>query len=118
MLQQPISVWTLGTFILAIGISTYIFRWLLQKTVAWSLRRRTRARRNLILARVKLEESQLQISARQSPKLDDGEWEKVEKYSVGSAPDVKEADDEWEGTIGFFHPFWFVVPRHGELDQS
>ncbi|KAI4171723.1 MAG: hypothetical protein LQ346_008712 [Caloplaca aetnensis] len=105
MSQIPRTLWTLLASLLAISCSAYICRWLLQTTVGWSLRRRSRARRTLLLARVKVEESQHQLSTRQSPKSDDGEWEKVEKSTEGSARTGQEANDEWEGIIGFFHPF-------------
>lgn len=64
----------------------------------------------MILARVKLEEARSQLSASRSPKSDDGECEEVEKHTAGSAKNGGEADDEWEGIIGFFHPFWSVQP--------
>lgn len=105
------SFWTLAAALITISISAYVYRWLLQTTVGWSLRRRTRDRRNLILARVKLDESQSQLSKRPPPNLDDGEWEKVENDTVGSKPNGSEADNAWEGIIGFFHPFWSVLPR-------
>ncbi|KAL8627740.1 hypothetical protein Q9189_006546 [Teloschistes chrysophthalmus] len=93
-------VWGFVNTILTIGITAYIFKWLLQTTVGWYLRRKTSAQRSLLLARVKLEESQLQLRESQLPKSDDIEWEKVEKHAVGSAPNGHEADDEWEGIIG------------------
>lgn len=100
--------WGFVNTILTVGITTYIFKWLFQTTVGWYLRQKTSAQRSLILARVKLEESQLQLRESQVPKSDDGEWEKVEGHATGSAPNGQEADDEWEGIVGFFHPFWFV----------
>lgn len=118
MPQLSTSSWALIASLLAVSSSTYLCKWLLQATVGWSLQRRTRARRTLILARVKVEESQYQLSTRQSPKSDDGEWEKVEKSTADPTRNGEEANDEWEGIIGFFHPFWFVQPEHGELDLS
>ncbi len=109
MSQIPRTLWTLLASLLAISCSAYVCRWLLQTTVGWSLQRRSRVRRNLLLARVKVEESQDQLATRQSPKSDDGEWEKVEKSTEGSAQTGQEANDDWEGIIGFFHPFWFVL---------
>ncbi|KAL8798022.1 MAG: hypothetical protein Q9182_007021 [Xanthomendoza sp. 2 TL-2023] len=101
---RPI-LWSLISAIITIGISGYIFTWLLRKSVGWYLRWKTAPRRSTILAKVKLEEAQFQLSESKSPRLDDGSWEKVEKHAVGSAPNGKEADDEWEGVIGFLHPF-------------
>ncbi|KAL8942652.1 MAG: hypothetical protein Q9211_001298 [Gyalolechia sp. 1 TL-2023] len=68
-------------------------------TVGWYLRQKTAARRKLILTRVAAEASEYHLSARPSPKSGDNEWEKVETPKEG------EADDEWDGIIGFFHPF-------------
>ena len=108
MPEKRTLFWGLVNTILIIAIPVCIFRWIFRTTVGWNLRRRSAARKNLISARVKLEESQSQLRERCSPKSDDGEWEKVEKYAVGSAANGGEAEDEWEGIIGFFHPFWFV----------
>ncbi|KAL9630715.1 MAG: hypothetical protein Q9204_004577 [Flavoplaca sp. TL-2023a] len=100
-----VVVWILANCIITIGFSAFVSKLLLQIVVGWYLRRRTTSRRITILARVKLEEAQYQLSASESPSLDDGEWEKVEKHTAGSAKNGEEADDEWEGIIGFFHPF-------------
>ncbi|KAI4245116.1 MAG: hypothetical protein L6R40_002715 [Gallowayella cf. fulva] len=91
--------------IITIGISAYLFTWFLQKAGGWYLRRKSAARRSSILARVKVEEAQMQSSPSQSPETDDGEWEKVEKNAISSAPNGKAASKDWEGLIGFFHPF-------------
>ncbi|KAL8815265.1 MAG: hypothetical protein Q9223_005589 [Gallowayella weberi] len=97
--------WSLISAIIAIGISGYIFTWLLQITVGWYLRWKTAPRRSSILAKVKLEEAQFQLSASKSLRLNDRDREKVEEHAVGSAPNGKEAENEWEGVIGFLHPF-------------
>lgn len=101
--------WSLINAIITIGISAYLFTWFLQKAGGWYLRRKSAARRSSILARVKVEEAQMQSSPSQSPETDDGEWEKVEKNAISSAPNGKAASKDWEGLIGFFHPFWFVA---------
>ncbi|KAL8711589.1 MAG: hypothetical protein Q9220_003999 [cf. Caloplaca sp. 1 TL-2023] len=88
-----------------LSISIYLVPWLFRLSVGWYLRRKSAARKSLILARVKLVESQYQLSVSQAPPRDDREWVEVEKHAVGSAPNGGEADDEWEGIIGFFHPF-------------
>lgn len=109
MTQVPKSAWVVIVTSLVLGVSAFLYKNILQITVGWSHRRRTRARRDLILARVKVEESQYQLSAQHSPRSEDGEWEKVEKHADGSAPNGKESGNEWEGIIGFFHPFWYVL---------
>ncbi|KAL9060548.1 MAG: hypothetical protein Q9206_000958 [Seirophora lacunosa] len=105
MSQLPRSFWTLIVTSLFLIVSAFLYKNLLQIIVGWSLRRRTRARRDILLARVKVEQSQYQLSAQQSTRSDDGEWEKVEKHAAGSAPHGKDPGDDWEGIIGFFHPF-------------
>lgn len=47
--------------------------------------------------------------------VDDDGWEKVdEAYAVGTARNGEKADDEWDGIVGFFHPFWYVgIVSHG-----
>ncbi|KAI4143536.1 MAG: hypothetical protein L6R39_004531 [Caloplaca ligustica] len=105
MPHAPPSFWTFTLTLLAVAVSAYFSTWLFQTIVGWFLRRKTGARREYILARAKQEDSQLQSAPRHSPNSDDGEWEKVEKNTVSSTSRGKDADDEWEGIIGFFHPF-------------
>ena len=109
MAQTRVSPWGFVKTILIIVFSAFVFKWLLQTTLGWYLRRRTAPRRSSILARVKIEEAQSSIAASQSSESDNGEWEKVERHAIGSAQNGEEADNEWEGIIGFFHPFWSVL---------
>jgi alpha-1,2-mannosyltransferase len=85
------------------SISTFFLcKWL----VGWHLQRSTAARRELILARIGVEEQDYHSKIRHSPKSDDGDWEKVESYASGSAPDGGKLQENWKGVVGFFHPFW------------
>lgn len=91
---------------LAILGTLIIGKWLVRSvgtTFGWYLRRKTAARRHAILSQVRSEETDYQS---QEKKSDDGDWEKLESHAVGSSPNGGQADDEWEGIIGFFHPFW------------
>ena len=86
-------------------------KWLVQKvakSIGWHLKRRTSLRRNLISAQVEKEEEQYQVKQRRSPKSDDGDWEKVESYTAGTAKNGDHGDEEWQGFVGFFHPFWYI----------
>jgi alpha-1,2-mannosyltransferase len=75
------------------------------RPVGWYLRRKTAGRRAQILERVEDEEKAL--AEDQSVKKDsDDEWENVESYAAGSAKNGEKADKEWDGVVGFFHPFW------------
>lgn len=103
MSRIGVGLWRSIITLLIIGLSTLINKWLFQRTVGWYLGRKATARRKSILTRVAAEASEYHLSAGPSPKSEDVEWEKVEKPKEG------EADDEWDGIIGFFHPFWFVI---------
>ena len=85
--------------------------WLTQslgKSVGWYLQRKTSARRKLIQARVNAEEEASHLSRGQTTAIDEADWEKVESYAAGSAANGGQAEKEWEGVVGFFHPFWYV----------
>ena len=36
-------------------------------------------------------------------------WEAIDAYGLGSAKNGEKAEQEWDGIVGFFHPFWFVA---------
>jgi alpha-1,2-mannosyltransferase len=70
------------------------------QTVGWYLRRKTAGRRGLIFQRTQIDEKAFLEKSR---KDSDEEWENVEAYAAGSA---KDKADDWDGVVGFFHPFW------------
>ena len=81
------------------------------RATGWYLKRRTSTRKNAILRRVKVEEEAFQNFTRQSQRpTEDDDWEQIESYGAASAKNGGQADDEWEGIVGFFHPFWCVIP--------
>ncbi|KAL8914263.1 MAG: hypothetical protein Q9172_007125 [Xanthocarpia lactea] len=96
MAQTRVSSWGFVNTILITVFSAFVFKWLLQTTLGWYLRRRTAPRRSSILARVKIEEAQSSTAASHSSESDNGEWEKVERQAIGSAQNGEEADNEWE----------------------
>ena len=73
------------------------------RVLGWSIRRRTRDRREAITARIHRDQSTLRGIQEASQEAEDG-WEKIEK--AGSAENGKPFQDDWAGIIGFFHPFW------------
>ncbi|KAL9609914.1 MAG: hypothetical protein Q9167_005359 [Letrouitia subvulpina] len=98
--------WGLANSLLAISFCLFFAKWFLRTLLSQHLRRKSAARKSLILARVKTEEVQSQLAGSESPKSsDDGEWEKIETSAAGSAANGGQGDDEWEGVVGFFHPF-------------
>lgn len=87
-------------------LGAYILRYLL-RIAGNHLRRRTRARRQLILDRVKEDEEQLSSTTRPSPRSEDEDWERVESHAANTAVkgEIRQ-DKDYAGVIGFFHPFW------------
>ena len=98
--------------VLIICASILLGKWLVNRAgraAGWYLKRYALARKKAIIRRVKIEEEAAQKFNRRSQKSEDDEWEKIESYGTASAINGGQADDDWEGIIGFFHPFWFVL---------
>jgi alpha-1,2-mannosyltransferase len=77
------------------------------RTFGYYLRKKTAGRRAQILELVAAEE---EVYAREErEKGDNDEWEAVEVYT-GSAKNGEKGDKEWDGIVGFFHPFWYIFP--------
>lgn len=92
------ALFLLGTFLTG--------KWLIRSagtSFGWYLRRKTAARRQAILSQVRSEERSYQSREKKS---DGVEWGKLGSHAVGSALNGGQADNEWEGILGFFHPFW------------
>ncbi len=67
----------------------------------------------MIWARVKAEEQDVGSRGKPSPKSEDEGWEKVESHAVGTVKNGEKAEGDWEGIVGFFHPFWSASPLEG-----
>ncbi|KAI4919569.1 asparagine-linked glycosylation protein [Alternaria incomplexa] len=72
--------------------------------VGQHLRRSSRTRRELLLARVASETKTFEAQQKNKKKEDD-DWEQVGNTPPGSAVKDGPADSEWDGIVGFFHPF-------------
>ena len=76
------------------------------RAVGASTRSRTSPRRELLLERANKEEAELVPGHKDGSKTgSDEDWEKIES-SPASSSNGDRAADQWEGVIGFFHPFW------------
>ncbi|KAJ5678701.1 Glycosyl transferase family 1 [Penicillium macrosclerotiorum] len=89
--------------------------------VGWLIRRRTRSRREYVIARARSEEDEQARALRQKTSShslarsqgEDEDWEKVDSSapsgaktsSTSTSNDSGASSDEWDGVIGFFHPF-------------
>lgn len=82
---------------------------LVLRGVGWVVLKRTRSRRDYIVSRVRADEEE--YSARTKPASattsgEDEDWEKVDTSSSSSGTAGNHGNEEWDGIIGFFHPFW------------
>jgi len=84
---------------------------LLSRTVGsalgWYLRTKTSGRRHHILELVERDEERHQEEAkeRKAKEEDDG-WETVDSYALGTSQNGDKGEAEWDGIVGFLHPFW------------
>lgn len=91
--------------------------------VGWLIRRRTRSRREYVIARARSEEEEHRAPRPKASsnslargQAEDEDWEKVDSSGPGgvnttsSSDSDASGDDEWDGIIGFFHPFWYGRP--------
>ncbi|KAF4212058.1 hypothetical protein CNMCM8980_001536 [Aspergillus fumigatiaffinis] len=97
---------------LPLGVLRFVLR-----GVGWAIQKRTRSRREFLISRVRAdEEEQLVKRSKSSPRGEDEDWEKVDSSSSSSGtagPSKKggnsgnkgSEDADWEGIVGFFHPF-------------
>ncbi|KAF2736377.1 UDP-Glycosyltransferase/glycogen phosphorylase [Polyplosphaeria fusca] len=69
------------------------------------LRRASRTRRELLLARVATEQRQYEADHEASKDKEEDDWEEIEGSMVGSAVNGGKADRDWHGIVAFFHPF-------------
>lgn len=99
----------LVTFFLIPTAVGYILK-LALRSLGWSLKNKTNARRELILSQVRIEEEHYletaKLAASSSAGPEDDDWEKVDGTVPGVAGNGKPIGEDWEGIIGFFHPFW------------
>ena len=96
------------------GLLALIFR-----GVGWLIRKRTRSRREYVIARARSEEeecraSRAKDSVSRSQVEDEEGWEKVDpgerpssSSDNGAAGTEEGRKDDWNGVVGFFHPFWY-----------
>ncbi|KAK0099425.1 asparagine-linked glycosylation protein [Cadophora gregata] len=71
------------------------------------LKRKTAGRRAQILDLVDSEQKEWEEKGgKEKQRRDSDEWETVDSYAVGTAKNGEKAvDAEWDGIVGFFHPF-------------
>lgn len=93
------------------------------RSLGWLIRRRTRSRREHVIARARSEEVEYKAPRPKASEnslarsqVEDEDWEKVDSSGGANTTGSSDTDsrtkngtseaDEWSGVIGFFHPFW------------
>ena len=102
-------------FLLSLFLSIVVALVLLPKTlhllaelIGNRLRQSSRTRRELLLDRVATETKAFEAEHKVKGK-DDDDWEKILPSQAGSAVNGGKADADWNGIVGFFHPFWYAI---------
>ncbi|OJJ47493.1 hypothetical protein ASPZODRAFT_64276 [Penicilliopsis zonata CBS 506.65] len=81
---------------------------LLLRSIGCLIQKRTKSRREFILGRVRAEQEEYlakQAKSSLRPPADDEDWEKVDSSSDKTTGNKTGGDDDWDGIVGFFHPF-------------
>lgn len=108
MTPKSHGYWSFTIIIIALSLVPLVGKWLFSVTgiaTGRYLQRKTSARRKAIFLQARREEKNYELEPDSSPQLDD-DWEKIEIYATGSAVNGGLANNDWEGIVGFFHPFW------------
>jgi alpha-1,2-mannosyltransferase len=71
------------------------------------LKKKTAGRKAQILEVVESEEEAWLKEGK--GRRDSEEWETVDAYTIGTAGNGEQGEKEWDGIVGFFHPFWYVL---------
>ncbi|KAK4944253.1 asparagine-linked glycosylation protein [Elasticomyces elasticus] len=71
--------------------------------LGWFLQVKSRDRRAAIITKVRQDREAISTRLRSTHQASEDGWEKIEKS--GSADSGKPMHNEWEGIVGFFHPF-------------
>ena len=88
-------------------------------TLGLYLRKRTEHQRQYLLETMAADEKRFQEQEQEqkqpkktsgSGSTSDDDWENVEAHGAGSAGNGDKGASDWDGIVGFFHPFWFVLP--------
>jgi alpha-1,2-mannosyltransferase len=86
----------------------HLFIGTLGSCAGWYLRKKTDGRRALIIRAT--EDGETSLRAKKKPggeKLTpaDDDWENIDGATVGTSGNGEKGDREWDGIVGFFHPF-------------
>lgn len=80
------------------------------RAVGWVLgcylRKKTEGRRVCIVEAMEADQKAFALKSSSKKTGDDEEWENIESATTGSSKNGGKGEKEWDGIVGFFHPFW------------
>lgn len=89
-----------------------IFSHTVGSTLGWYLRKLTEGRRSLIIrataeneAKFRETKAQGKDNGSSTASSDDEGWENIDSSILGTAGNGEKGDRDWDGIVGFFHPF-------------
>lgn len=104
------------TVVLALTLAIFLLPPLAGAALRFSLRQlglflqsKTQARRDAIVNKVKSEQTKYEARYGKPQSSSDEDWEKVGGAIGKVASREGKVDENWEGIIGFFHPFWYAA---------
>jgi alpha-1,2-mannosyltransferase len=116
------EMWTFGlnnlprtvSFALIIGFCPLVTVLLGPKLISWAgrtaglyLRKKTAGRKAQILELTEKDQAEWEEDEKDGKsRRDSDDWESVDAYAVGTAQNGEKGEEEWDGIVGFFHPFW------------
>jgi alpha-1,2-mannosyltransferase len=81
----------------------------LGKTAGLYLTKKTAGRKAQILELTEKDQVEWEEEGKDRRNSDD--WESVDAYAVGTAKNGEKGEEEWDGIVGFLHPFWYLYYR-------
>lgn len=70
--------------------------------------KKTEGRKALLVSLMDEDNAKSQDQMSESKSNSSEEWEKIQKDDFGKASPLNDKRKDWDGIIGFFHPFWYV----------
>jgi acyl-CoA synthetase (AMP-forming)/AMP-acid ligase II len=97
----------LGCFVFAFVFIPIAFKWS-ARLLGHRLRRASEDVRGVLSVKTRNEQQQFDVERNRGLKLkkEADECEEIESPLIGSVDNGGRAGPEWQGFVGFFHPFW------------
>ena len=97
------------TLIVTLNALFLFASWFICSILKFFILRTSKTRQKTIRESVARDQEAFEAEKRSSPKSEDGDWEKVQATEKQSEHYVSSAYNDYDGFIGFFHPFASVI---------